>query len=443
MKKENKKKSTSYRAYIWEPENEKLKSPCTILIKSGDPIKIECWEELKIFNNLYDDLNFHSPISYLIGTLEDGSNFSVYNIKIENIRIGTGISKILLFAEQFLDGHHLKFDEKAVHYFNVRSQYLPNWAGLNPVSIEKSIENDLEYNALLKLPKSLLLGKTQNFRLYLDHSISYPLQNVSSLEINPIPNLTVIFNSISSIQQVIKSREGVKLFFQLLLNINSGIIETKIFTNNHYKLCDFRSFENKLQWNYNNVSKRNILIDLETFINYSNSFIPKWFSIFNENSDAITEYYRISNSRNLSNKREIFMNSVQGLEMFYKIFYKDETGNSESNYNKEDKLKKKITTFLDELNDISDEIIPNRKNFINKIIGTRNHFAHYNLFSREGDKNIISNNFLGAYSRRVEIINDFVLLYNLGTPKEILVERFKKHVHYFIYKDQNYIFSQT
>jgi len=441
MKKGNYKKSTSYRAYIWDPENEELKSPCTILIKSGDPIKIECWEELNIFNNLYDDLNFHSPIPYLMGTLEDGSNFSVYNIKIENIRTGTGISKIQLFAEQFLDGHHLNYNKKTVHYFNVRSQYLTNWAGLNPVSIEKSVENDLEYNALLKLPKSLLLGKTQNFRLYLDHSISYPLQNVSSLEINPIPNLRVTFNTISSIHEVIKCREGIKLFFQLLLNINSGIIETRIFTNNHYKLCDFKCFENKLKWNYNNVSKRNILINLETFMRYSNSFIPKWFSIFFENKDAITEYYRISNSRSLSNKREIFMNSVQGLEMFYKIFYKDENLNFKEINLKEDKLKRKLSIFLEELEELSNEMIPNRKKFINKIIATRNHFAHYNLFSREGDENIIENNLLGAFSRRLEIFNDFILIINLGIPKEVLNARFKNHVHYFVYKGQNYLFK--
>lgn len=135
------------------------------------------------------------------------------------------------------------------------------------------------------------------------------------------------------------------------------------------------------------------------------------------------------------------MNAVQGLEMFYKIFYKDEKISPTLANIKEDKLKKKVSIFLEELNEISDDLIPNRKYFIDKVVATRNHFAHYNLFSREGDLNIISNNVLGAYSRRLEIFNDFILLFSLGVPKDVLIEKFRHHINYLIYRDQNYIFK--
>ena len=200
-------------------------------------------------------------------------------------------------------------------------------------------------------------------------------------------------------------------------------------------------FENKIKWPYASLDKRTILLDMNNFVIYSSIFISKWFEVFNENKDSIFEYYRISKSRNLVNKREVFMNSLQGLEMFYKIFFKNQKAEDQNqNCEKEDKLKSKIKSFFAEIPEIVKDLIPNEKKFINKIVGTRNHFAHYNLFSIENDQNIIPKSLLGAYSKRIELINDLVLLNHLGVPPNLIRERFQSHVHWYIYKDQNYLF---
>jgi hypothetical protein len=69
-----------YRAYIWNPHKKNQTSPCTISIQNGEPLIIECWENLQIFKQSFKDLNFHEPIKYLFGKLENGKPFTVYNV---------------------------------------------------------------------------------------------------------------------------------------------------------------------------------------------------------------------------------------------------------------------------------------------------------------------------------------------------------------------------
>ncbi|MFD2033403.1 HEPN domain-containing protein [Belliella marina] len=180
---------------------------------------------------------------------------------------------------------------------------------------------------------------------------------------------------------------------------------------------------------------------MNSFLSFSDDLILNWLKVFDINRDAIIEYYRISKSRNLVNKREVFMNSLQGLEMFYKIIFKHhrEEGKTE-NLEKEDKLKVKIRSFLTIIQGIAKGLIPNEKKFITKLVATRNHFAHYNPFAIENDLNIIPKDLLGAYSKRIELVNDLVLLSHLGIPPNLIKERFQNHVHWYIYQDQNYLF---
>jgi hypothetical protein len=201
-------------------------------------------------------------------------------------------------------------------------------------------------------------------------------------------------------------------------------------------------FENIIKWSYPSLNKRNILLDMDIFLSYSQDLILNWLKVYDKNRDAIIEYFRISKSRNLVNNREVFMNSLQGLEMFYKIFFENQKVNEENKcFEKEDKLKSKIKSLLTEIPEIANDLIPNQKKFINKLVGTRNHFAHYNLFCLEDNQNIIPKNLLGAYSKRIELINDLLLLSHLGIPSNIIVERFRSHVHWYIFKDQNYLFE--
>lgn len=442
MKNSTFKQDYFYRAYIWDPNNPEKQSPCTVSVQNGEPIVIECWKNLEIFKRSFRDLNFHEPIKYLFGKLEDGKPFTVYNVKLESSRTGTGISKIGLIAEVFLKGDHIKYGEKIIEGLTCKNQYLEDWANLRPISVRKKKSNSFELNVSIKIPQEINFFDSKNYKISLGHSISYPLQEVNSAIINPIPKISVFFKNNVDINEALELREALKLLFQLILNVEAGIENSFLKTNDDPLSNEIFVFENKIKWNYSTLNKRNILLDMNSFLSFSDDLISNWLKVFYENRDAIIEYYRISKSRNLVNKREVFMNSIQGLEMFYKIFFKNNGDTKDmKNCEKEDKLKAKVKSFLSIIPDIAKNLIPDEKKFVNKIVGTRNHFAHYNLFSIENDSNIIPKNLLGAYSKRIELINDLVLLDNLGIPSNIITERFHGHVHWHIFKGQNYLFE--
>ncbi|WP_219292280.1 HEPN domain-containing protein [Arthrospiribacter ruber] len=377
---------------------------------------------------------------YLFGKLEDGKFFTVYNVKLESSRTGTGISKIGLIAEVLLKGDHISCDEKIIEGLTCKNQYLEDWADLRPVSVRKKKSESFELDVSIKIPQEIIFFDSENYKISLGHSISYPIQEVNSAYINPIPKISIFFKNNVDINKALELREALKLLFQLILNVEAGIENSFLKTNDDPLSNEIFVFENKIKWNYSTLNKRNILLDMNSFLGFSDDLISNWLEVFYENRDAIIEYYRISKSRNLVNKREVFMNSIQGLEMFYKIFFKDKKDtNNIKNCEKEDKLKAKIKSFLSRIPEIANDLIPDEKKFINKIVGTRNHFAHYNLFSIENDSNIIPKNLLGAYSKRIELINDLVLLDHLGIPSNIITERLHGHVHWHIFKDQNYI----
>ncbi|MBW3469039.1 hypothetical protein EGN73_14660 [Arthrospiribacter ruber] len=339
-----------------------------------------------------------------------------------------------------MKGDHISCDEKIIEGLTCKNQYLEDWADLRPVSVRKKKSESFELDVSIKIPQEIIFFDSENYKISLGHSISYPIQEVNSAYINPIPKISIFFKNNVDINKALELREALKLLFQLILNVEAGIENSFLKTNDDPLSNEIFVFENKIKWNYSTLNKRNILLDMNSFLGFSDDLISNWLEVFYENRDAIIEYYRISKSRNLVNKREVFMNSIQGLEMFYKIFFKDKKDtNNIKNCEKEDKLKAKIKSFLSRIPEIANDLIPDEKKFINKIVGTRNHFAHYNLFSIENDSNIIPKNLLGAYSKRIELINDLVLLDHLGIPSNIITERLHGHVHWHIFKDQNYI----
>ncbi|MFD2034486.1 hypothetical protein ACFSKL_06770 [Belliella marina] len=246
MKNSTFKQDNFYRAYIWEPENPKKQSPCTVSVQNGEPIMIECWENLQIFKRSFRDLNFHEPIKYLFGKLEDGKPFTVYNVKLESSRTGTGISKIGLIAEVFLKGDHISCDEKIIVGLTCKNQYLEDWADLRPVSVRKKKSDSFELDVSIKIPQEIIFFDSDNYKISLGHSISYPLQEVNSANINPIPKISVLFKKNVDINEALDLREALKLLFQLILNVEAGIENSFLKTNDDPLSNEIFVFENKI-----------------------------------------------------------------------------------------------------------------------------------------------------------------------------------------------------
>ena len=219
MKSSTFKQNVFYRAYLWDPENPEKKSPCTISKKNGEPIKIECWENLQIFKRSFRDLNFHEPIKYMFGELENGKDFTIYNIRLESSRTGNGISRIGIICEVLLIGGKINPDEEIIKLLSLKNQYLENWADLKPISIKNNRKEGLNLNVNIDPMKEVVLFKSNETQISLDFFINFPLQKVNNLFINPIPRVYFSYQKNISITDAINNRECFKLLFQLILNV--------------------------------------------------------------------------------------------------------------------------------------------------------------------------------------------------------------------------------
>lgn len=431
------KSDKQWRAYIWDPKNPADKAPCTVSIKNGEPVELECWKDLEIFDHFSRSLNFHEPLGCLHGELEDGKPFSVFKIRLENWRSGSGIPSIGLLAQVILRGVSVLSDEGIIEALYLRQQYLDEWINKSPIFVKPSKENWREVQANILIPEEITLFESETLKIYIGHQFSYPMQKVSRMRLYPVPKVAVIFSNPIGVSEALLYREAVKSLLKRLIGVECGVIETAVKTG-EYEIQEVYVFENRTTWSYPNFSHRQVFVDLDTMLPFSQEIFSKWLNIYEENREAVREYFRIASSRTLVNQREVFLNAVHGIEMFYKIFNLKPKNNRviQSNIKKKGDLWKKIETFLELIGEISSDIVPNAELFIKKVVDTRNHFSHYNLNSRKDDPYIIPTNLLGVFSKRLELINTFFLLIQLGIPLRVLLDRFKKHIDYFILKDE-------
>jgi hypothetical protein len=122
-----------------------------------------------------------------------------------------------------LKGGHISCDEKIIIYLTCKNQYLEHWANLKPISVKKKEKNSLELIVNINIPKEIVFFNSDKYKISLGHSINYPLQEVNSLNINPIPKISVLFKNNVDINEVLNLREAIKLLFQLILNVEAGI----------------------------------------------------------------------------------------------------------------------------------------------------------------------------------------------------------------------------
>ncbi|WP_114752004.1 ApeA N-terminal domain 1-containing protein [Pleomorphovibrio marinus] len=427
-----------WRAYVWSPDDPEEKAPCTISVINGKPIKVECWENINAFDQLFCDLNFHNPLEGLHGVFDDGKHFSLFYLRLETFRLGTGIPHIGLLAKFLVSGVHLQKKEKKIEALYIRQQLIDEWSNLTPIEFKQESDQTFgKFNVEIDLPEKTTLFHSNELEVFLGHEISYSSQKVNRMILYPIPRIALKFNSPILLDKAITFRNAIKHLMKCFIGIECGIVESTIKTGD-YQIQEIFTYENKLRWDFNSLSHRNIFLNMEVVLPFSNSILSSWFRIFGENQTAINEYYRISGERTLVNQREIFMNSIQGVEMFYKILeIKVKIDPKSKNGKKKGELWKKLESMLVILHGLIFEFIPDNEIFLKKVIETRNHFSHYNLKSRDNDPLIIPQNYLGIYSKRIELICNLCLLIKLGLPIKIVSERFKKHYYFLILKGEN------
>ncbi|MEB2782156.1 hypothetical protein U3A58_17320 [Algoriphagus sp. C2-6-M1] len=427
-----------WRAYLWSPDDPEEKAPCTISVVNGKPIKIECWENIAAFGQLFSDLNFHNPLDCLHGQFEDGKDFSLFYLQLENFRLGSGIPYVCLFGKFLVRGIHLLEKEKKIEALYIRQQYIDEWSNKTPIDVKQSDDGTFgRLDIQVDVPEKTILFQSGEMEVFLGHEVSYSLQKVNRMVLYPLPRLALVFSSPILLVKALELREAVKHLLKCFIGNECGIVETTVKTGD-YQIQEIFTYENKLKLNYNSFNDQNIFLNMEVVMSYSNSILDNWFRIFSENQIAINEYYRISGERTLVNQREIFMNAIQGVEMFYKILeIKVKIDPKTTGGKKKGELWKKFESMLVILNDIIWEVIPDYEIFLKKVIETRNHFSHYNLKSRDNDPLIIPQRLLGVYSKRIELICSLCLLLELGLPAEILKGRFKKYLHFFVLKGEN------
>lgn len=219
------------------------------------------------------------------------------------------------------------------------------------------------------------------------------------MKVYPIPYISILFQNNANLFESILLRDAIYLLIKNLIGVDTRITESKINIGDEL-VHDLYFFDNKITWNYHSFSKRNILLEIRVILPYLENVIPTWIEIYSENQEAIKEYYRISSSRDFVNKRELFINATQGIEMFFKIFSpKIEIETHFPNGEKKGEFWKKIEKFTVLVDPIISEIIPDIQMFIKRIVKTRNHYAHYNLNSTKNDFDIISLRSLGLYTK--------------------------------------------
>lgn len=426
-----------WRAIIWDPQKTNDKAPCTISIKNGEPIEVECWEVLEVFDHFFESLNFHEPLDYLEGETEEGKSFTIHNLVLEAYKSGPGIPLVKIIGEYLIHGVRIHPKRREIKGLSFRLQYLDEWLNINPVSIKSPENNDKRnYTINVQIPEQLILVKSKEYQVSIGHWFSFPYQDVNRLKVYPIPYISILFQNNANLFESVLLRDAIYLLIKNLIGVDTRITESKINIGDEL-VHDLYFFDNKITWSYQIFSKRNILLEINVILPYLENVIPTWIEIYSENQEAIKEYYRISSSRDFVNKRELFINATQGIEMFFKIFSpKIEIETHFPNGEKKGEFSKKIEKFTVLVDPIISEIIPDNQMFIKRVVKTRNHYAHYNLNSTKNDFDIIPLRSLGLYTKRLEIIISFSILVQLGIPVELLVEGFKKNLNYFILKDE-------
>ena len=411
-----------------------------------------------------DPLNFKSKkrteICCIYGFLDNGRCCVLHKCHLSISGGFSGLIGTLINFEYVFYSSNRNLIEKKTKFSKIEFKLntLFHWGGSN--SIESFHNEDNSYSLNYKKPSSSdLIFSNEKYELKLNHTTSIPLTtNKKSLLIEQDTSLIL----------KLKSNEDILNDFDFIEKIHDVFIlfhADKVEINNTYQLTTseneeyFFCYSNRKRFRksrgYQSHEFGNLFTynELAAFTNINDLF-DKWFSMYDKFNYPIELIMNCLSDVNM-NRQHKFMNLVYALEYitvkdldneFAKVYFasadqeildqienivnRNQSVNQQNLLNrlkarlsKNRKLSDKFSSFLEQLKlPIQELFLEDNQTFIEKIVNTRNHFAHVN-----NKEPRIEYNDLYLYNIKLEAILVFIFYLKLGLPLDKIKIKLKMH----------------
>lgn len=401
----------------------------------------------------------------IYGRLENGRFCILHKCELSLIGglgslTGTLVNFEYIFYSSNQDLVQKKFEFSKIE---IKLNTLFYWSGVNSIETTHNAENNISLN--YKRPENTeTIFSNDLYELKLNHTTSIPFTtHKKSLLVEQDTSLIL---NLKSDHDILKDFEFIEKIHDLFILFHADKVEINstfqltTTENEEYFFCysNHKRFRNAKSFQDNEARNLFTLKDLQEIENVNvNNIFSSWFVMYQTLSYPI-ELISKSLSDITMNRQHKFMNLMYGLEYIHskdldnelaKNFYQSKDneliqelenlipndnqinrqnflGKLRSRLEKNRKLSDKFKAFLAQLNiPISELFNETSDDFVDKIVNTRNHFAHVN----EKEPRIGIDE-LYLYNIKLEAILLFIFYLKLGLPSDKIKLKIKMHVRF-------------
>jgi len=388
----------------WLPENPNFRLPGTLTFSPYKGFSLE-------LQGSFSERNIFFRPDIILGFSNLGKEITLYNCFVRKYRFNlAGIPETVFSANfGFIGAHFAQLSDIKFKRISVKYNYLDEWLNINGFNITfKSEEISVEIK--YKLPSPIEINLKNGLKILLEFRVCLPSLSIvqteacvkqqSFLTIESPEEMTFdifhgyiyIFQSLFSLftSEVVypvkilgyfgktkrNDYEPVEIIYQIASSLSNKVNKSLL---PHDMLCPYAFIKERVVEVFNNWLEKSILLkpvyDLYFAIVYS-SDLPLEFK-FLSIVMALEVYHRrmVSNEDIPANEherkiKEILSNTPEQ----YKNWLKEKL-----EYSNEPSLRKRIKEIYGMLENICyvTNLIPNKKDFVNKVVNTRNYFVHY------------------------------------------------------------------
>lgn len=447
--------SINYKGYWKFAESEKWMIPGELSFSTENGIELS---GIGSFSEKDDSSFFKNRIVHGITT--DGKKITLincrggYSISVPGLKTVKLYSEFIIIGDYFNSLEEIKFDTVAIHYY-----YLDEWVNRNGFELyeTKDSTETKEAKALKYTQPDLIeLFKSDQKEVLLWFSSESPFI-ISNNRVNAITQ-KVYYNIIYSESQPLKTVQDdvnhIKNFMTFGLSrvtVPTELIgfygkdeERKkvqiIYDQSFYpqKVSDFLH-TNTCLFTYDHIAANDKTVFKEWFVKYE-----KLAPVFDRYFDAIYNHYlyEINYFLNLISALETYHRRTSTESFFEPSYYQElikkikealPSDNKRLNdwfkkfdHMNEVSLRNRLKGICNRFKNVFNDIEPETKNFISKVVYTRNYYTHY---SEELEAIIIKREDFNRYNSLLNVLIQLCLLSELGFDEDAMKQAIRRNVN--------------
>jgi hypothetical protein len=401
--------------------------------------------KLELLGNLYDSHSGHQNFETIQGYTSNGKTISIFGCRGATSNAMPGFTTSSFHADYMIVGaHYSRLEEVSIESVAVHFLYLDQWVNVHGIKIEMINEEPYKVQMTYTHPPPISLYKDDIKDILLWFSSSNPMSgSILDNTIKQKTYLNVEYKTSASVAEILKDIQMLRNF--LSFGLSRVIVATEILIypkrgGPKYSLIYHEAFYPKVNNSHEHIFDYTSLFMYHHIDKFVNDMMEKWHQKYISLQPVFDRYFDCIYNPKLFQINQ-FLNLMFAIETYHRRTFDTLTFPTESfndlkkslssalpvgkefqewfknkfQYANEASLRQRLKDIFKDFDPILKELEGKPKDFISKLVQTRNYYVHYDQSSVAG---ILGEEDLRTCNSTLVILLQLLLLKELGFTSE-------------------------